>query len=343
EYKGDKLSWSVPSEMHYASHGSDLPQVSGTLPEDESGVPRTEMRAVEDEAYFDGRIAKKAIDGLSELAKKDQPFFLAVGFWKPHAPFNAPKKYWDLYERSGLEPPANSFPPKDVPPIAMHDSREILRGFRDRPMSKPTADEVITLRHGYYAATSFVDAQIGKVIDHLDALKLADNTIIVLWSDHGFHLGEHALWAKTSNFELDARVPLIIVSPKHEPAKTQALVELLDIYPTLVDLCGLPTPEHLEGKSLRPLLKDPQSSVKQAARTWHPRPAYPAAGKEPNVMGHSIRTKDFRYTEWRKFNSDEIVAQELYDHRADSLENRNVAGESRYRATLQELVQLLSR
>ena len=274
DYKGDARSWSVPAEMHYATHGSDVALVEGPLPPDLSGVPRTEMRDVADEAYFDGRIANKAVAALKEL--KDKPFFLAVGFWKPHAHFNAPKKYWDMYKRSEIKPPANAEPPAGVPEVAMHDAREILRGFRDRPDGKPTDAEVLALRHGYYAATSYVDAQVGKVLDELDRLGLREKTIVVFWSDHGFHLGEHALWAKTSNFELDARVPMIISTPNHKPGqKTAALVELLDLYPTLADLCGLDAPKDLEGKSLRPVLDDPSASVKPAALTQHPRPAYP--------------------------------------------------------------------
>ncbi len=208
DYKGDPKSWSVPAVMHYASHGSDKAIVKGELPPDLAVVPRTEIRDVPDNAYFDGRIAEKAVAALREL--KERPFFLAVGFWKPHAHFNAPRKYWDLYKRSEISPPANPDRPQDVPEIAMHDSREILRGFKGR---RPNTDQVLALRHGYYAAISYVDAQVGKVIDELDRLGLRKRTIIVFWSDHGFHLGEHSLWAKTSNFELDARVPMIIADP----------------------------------------------------------------------------------------------------------------------------------
>ena len=154
------------------------------------------------------------------------------------------------------------------------------------PGGRPSDEDVIALRHGYYAAISYLDAQVGKVVDELDRLGLADKTVIVFWSDHGFHLGEHSLWAKTSNFELDARVPMIIVPPGSKTGRaTDALVELLDLYPTLTDLCGLGIPKDLEGSSLRPLLEGTADSVKQAAFTWHPRPAYPAKGKNPDAMG----------------------------------------------------------
>jgi iduronate 2-sulfatase len=345
DFKGDTVSWSVPSVMQYATHSSDTAVVDGRVPPDQSGVPRTEMRDVPDEAYFDGRIASKAVATLQELSQHKQPFFLAVGFWKPHSPFNAPKRYWDLYARSDIKPPSNPAAPQNVPHIALHDSREILRGFRTRPNSRPTSGEVLALRHGYYAAISYVDAQVGRLLDELDRLKLRDNTLIVFWSDHGFHLGEHSLWAKTSNFELDARVPLIIATPqvehrlsKNAGQQTEALVELLDLYPTLVDLCNLPQPDHLEGKSLRPVLDDdPMTQVKSGAFTWHPRPAYPAAGVEPNVMGHSMRTDRFRYTEWRKFGTNEIVARELYDHDNDPHETINVANNAQFAEPLSKL------
>ncbi len=328
EFKGDAQSWSVPAVMHYNSHGADKPQLTSEISPDEASLPRCEMRDVPDEAYFDGRIANLAVSALQDLAAKEQPFFLAVGFWKPHAPFNAPKRYWDLYAPREIPAAATASAPRAVPEIALHDSREILRGFRDRPTGKPTPEEALQLRHGYYAATSYVDAQVGKVVAELDRLALASSTIIVFWSDHGFHLGEHALWAKTSNFELDARVPLIIATPDHPRGqRTHAIVELLDLYPTLADLCGLAAPAELEGTSLRPLLENPSGAVKKAAFTWHPRPAYPPRDSLPQAMGYSMRTPDFRYTEWRECATGRVLARELYDHRVDPDETVNVAGD----------------
>jgi len=344
DYQGDAPSWSVPAVMHYNTHGADKPQVDGTPPPDLSRVPRTEMRDVPDDAYFDGRIAKRAVAALARLKERQEPFFLAVGFWKPHAHFNAPKKYWDLYERTAIEPPANPQPPRDVPELALHDAREILRAFRKRPGGRPTDEEVLALRHGYYAAISYVDAQVGKVLAELDRLGLRESTVVVFWSDHGYHLGEHSLWAKTSNFELDARVPLIIDAPGHEDGRrTDALVELLDLYPTLVDLCGLPSADHLQGVSLRPLLEDTSQTVKQAAFTWHPRPAYPPAGKPPEAMGYSMRTDRYRYTEWRDLESGEIVARELYDHTVDPAETVNRAGDAARAGTVRKLSEQLTK
>ena len=346
KFKGDPDSWSVPAVMHYGSHGEDIPKIKGKLPPELSGVPRTEMYDVPDDAYFDGRIADLAVEALQQCKSRSEPFFLAVGFWKPHAPFNAPKKYWDMYDRAEISSPAPALPPENVPEIAMHDSREILRGFKARKDGRPTADEVLALRHGYYAAISYVDEQIGRVLAELERLKLNENTIVVFWSDHGFHLGEHTLWAKTSNFELDARVPMLIRLPNQKTAqRSSAIVELLDLYPTLIDLCGLPAPGHqLEGISLRPLLEGGTTPLKTAALTQHPRPAYPAAGAQPEAMGYSIRSTDFRYTEWRTYDTDQLIAVELYDHRSDPRETKNLANlseKSDVRTTLsRELSQL---
>ncbi len=324
DWKGDAKSWSVAEELHYATHGSDKAEVDGEIPSDEANMPRVERRNVPDEAYFDGRIAAKAIAALRHL--KGKQFFLGVGFWKPHLPFNAPKKYWDVYDPDEIALPVNPRPPVGVPPIALHDSRELMRDFK----SGLSPQQVRVLRHGYYAATSFVDTQIGKVIDELDRLGMRENTIIVFWSDHGFHLGEHDLWCKTSNFELDAHVPLIISVPgqKTSGQRTRSLVELLDLYPTLADLCELEPPDNLEGTSLVPILDDAEASVKDVALTQHPRPAYTASGQAPDVMGYSIRSDRFRYTQWRRVDSDEIVAEELYDHATDPGETENLANSS---------------
>jgi len=334
EIQGDPKSWSVPAVLHYATHGSDTPRVEGELPPDLARARRCERRDVPDEAYFDGRIAARAVAALRKLKDRREPFFLAVGFWKPHLPFNPPKKYWDLYDRSRIAPAANPRPPVGGPEIALHDSRELLRAGR----GKLTREEVIELRHGYLAAISYLDAQVGKVLDELNRLGLSKNTIVVFWSDHGFHLGEHGLWCKTSNFELDARVPLIIAQPGGhvrsdkttrapgpalaEPRRTAALVELLDLYPTLVELCGLPRPKGLEGVSLAPVLADPTAQVKRAAFTQHPRPAYYRG--QPEVMGASVRTDRYRYTEWRDFATGKVMARELYDHKSDPAETKNV-------------------
>ncbi len=170
------------------------------------------------------------------------------------------------------------------------------------------------LHHGHLAAISYLDRQVGRVLDELDSLGLREHTVIVFWSDHGLHIGEHGLMNKTTAFELDAGVPMMIATPNHQAGqRTDALVELLDIYPTLAELCELRAPQELEGVSLVPLLKDPQRTVKPVALTQTPRPNY-LRGKMPPIMGYSIRSKRFRYTEWRDFESGEVQARELYDH-----------------------------
>lgn len=333
EIEGDPQSWSVPAVMHYARHGDDHPQVDGSLPPNQASDPKCERRDVPDRAYFDGRIADQAVEALAQRKRAGEPFFLAVGFWKPHSPFNAPARYWDLYDRDDIDLPPNAAWPHDAPRAAWHNSREILG---DPPRTLSTA-AVRELRHGYLAAISYLDAQVGKVIDALDREGLSDKTVIVFWSDHGFHLGEHTLWAKTSNFELDARVPLIITVPAAAAAgrTTDALAELLDLYPTLTELCDLPTPDALQGESLAPLLRDPDGEVKSAAFTQHPRPAY--YGKRMDAMGYSMRTGRFRYTEWRRAEDGRVLARELYDHRTDAAEMVNLVDRPAFAETTEAL------
>ena len=329
DWKGDRVSWSEPEFLHYGSHGHDDAQVVGTLPPNlVSGAGGTECRDVPDEAYYDGRVASRAVEALEILKNKNEPFFLAVGFWKPHTPFNAPKKYWDLYDRKSVPVPKHLEPPQDVPGIALTSSRYDGR-------TKP--EELQEMHHGHLAAISYLDTQVGKVLDELDRLELRDNTIIVYWSDHGLHLGEHGLTRKTTAFELDAAVPLMIATPNHNSGqRTDALVELLDLYPTLVELCGLEAAHDLAGRSLVPLLIQPNQEFKSAVLTQTPRPNYPK-GKMPDSMGYTIRTDRFRYTEWRDFNTGRVKARELYDHENDNLETVNVLDEDRYKEWLQKL------
>lgn len=289
--------------------------------------PSWEDPAVGDEALPDGELASKAIEALR--AARGKPFFLAVGFSKPHLPFVAPRKYFDLYptERVGLA--ANPSPPQDVPSIALHNSGE-LRQYSDVPPTGPIADDQArALRRGYYASVSYVDAQIGRVLAELDRLGLTQRTIVVLWGDHGFHLGEHGVWNKHSNFEVATRTALIFSVPwqKAVNARTASLVELVDIYPTLCELAGLPRPEGLEGTSLVPLLDDPRRAVKRAAFSQYPR---------PGAMGHSMRTAHHRYTEWVTAGG-EVVGTELYDHRTDPQENVNLAARPDSRALATQL------
>lgn len=348
--KGDARSWSAPEFLHYASHGHDAPQVTGPLPPNlvsgggrlYTDVPLTECRDVPDEAYYDGRVAAEAVRVLGEV--KDKPFFLAVGFWKPHAPFNAPKRYWDLYDRSRLPAP-DPRRPVGAPEIAFHDSREVL-GLPGTGRIAPTPELVAEMRHGYFANISYLDAQLGKVLDALDRSGRAANTIVVFVGDHGYHLGEHGLWGKTSNFELDARVPLLIAAPGAGPGGrvTASLAELVDLYPTLADLCRLPEVAGLEGASLAAVLRDPAAKVKVAAYTQHPRPSYydREPEKVPRAMGYSVRTAAVRYTEWRDWRTGETTARELYDNADEPAETRSVLGEARVSAAQAEAERLLA-
>ncbi len=328
--KGDRRSWSADEFLHYANHGDDVPEVRGELPpnlskgigRDYGKVPVTECRDVPDEAYYDGRVAAEAVKVLG--AVKDKPFFLAVGFWKPHAPFNAPKKYWDMYDADKL-PPFDPARPRGAPDIAFHDSREIL-GLPPKNVT-PTAEQSREMRHGYFANISYMDAQVGKVLKALDEHELRDRTVIVFVSDHGYHLGEHGQWAKTSCFEFDSRVPLIISTPAMKTAgkATPSITELIDLFPTLTDLCGLKAASGLDGRSFLPVLSDPTKG-KSPAFTQHPRPAYFDRTEKgvPDAMGYSVRIAAGRYTEWRDWTTGKVLGAEFYEHTRDPNELTNV-------------------
>ncbi len=343
EVKGDPRSWSAPEFLHYANHGDDKPLVpQGELLQNHATAPKCECYDVPDEAYYDGRVAAEAVRVLAEV--KDQPFFLAVGFWKPHAPFNAPKKYWDLYDRAKL-PPLNPDRPEGAPEIAFHDGREI-RGLPPDQLTF-TPEQAAEIRHGYFANIAYMDAQLGKVLDALGKHGLAERTIIVFAGDHGYHIGEQGLWAKTSNFELDAHVPLMIAAPGSQQGgkRSAALVELLDLFPTLAQACGLPKPDGLEGISLLPLVRDPAAQGKPAAFTQHPRPAYydREPDKLPKAMGCSIRTAQVRFTEWRDWKTGETIARELYDSSNDPTEMHNAIDAPQLAAAQRDAAAILAR
>ncbi len=293
--------------------------------------PSWEDPDVADNALPDGETADKAIETLR--AVKDKPFFLAVGFLNPHLPFVAPKKYFDLYPLDKMPLASNPFAPRDAPAFALTNSGE-LRSYADIPKDGPIADaKARELIRGYYAATSYTDAQIGRVLAELDRLGLRENTIVVLWGDHGWQLGEHGLWNKHTNFETSTRSLLVVSAPgqKKANAKTAALTEFVDIYPTLAELAGLPLPQGLEGASFKLLLDDPQRAWKQAAFSQYPRPGQKA-------MGYTMKTARYRYTEWLNQTTGALIAAELYDHKADPQENVNAAE----RAENKELVARLS-
>ena len=333
----DPQSWSAKALLNVVWKSADylLPENQAPAAENWPGykMAATEAADVPDNAYGDGKVADAACNLVAEFG--EEPFFLAVGFRKPHMPFSAPKRYWELYERDAISAPENAEKPVGIPDFAWHKSKE-LRGYSDVPDAGPIPDDLVRrLRHGYYACVSYMDAQVGKLLDALDARGLRDNTVIVLWGDHGYHLGEKALWCKTTNYELDTRAPLIISAPGARGGECNALVEFVDIYPTLLDCCGLPAREDLEGVSLAPLLQQPDLTWKAAAFSQFPRPwAYRG---EPKVMGYSMRTERYRYTEWQDFGSGDVLERELYDHAEGQAEIENLAGDSRYKPTIANL------
>jgi iduronate 2-sulfatase len=284
--------------------------------------PATEDADVPDNAYHDGALAEVAISELERFAKSGEPFFLAVGFWKPHLPFNAPKKYWDLYTPEEIELADNPFKPKGAPPEAMHDWGELRNMYGDTPKTGPVSDELAQrLVHGYYACVSYTDAQINKLLDTLEATGLAENTIIVLWGDHGFHLGEHGLWCKHANFDRTMNAPLIVKAPGIKGnVHTTAITEFIDIYPSLCELAGLPLPAHLDGESFVSELKEPDNHFKDYAYSrYH--------------WGESIISDRYIYTEWTR-KSGQLYGRMLYDHATDPKENVNVSEDPEYKAVV---------
>lgn len=291
--------------------------------------PAFEMADVPDESYHDAAMTSRAIEALKEV--KDQAFFMVVGYKKPHLPFVAPKQYWDLYNFDAIQLPANYYTPKAAPSIAQMSWGE-LRAYSGIPEKGPV--DTMTARHlihGYYATVSFVDAQIGRLMEALEKEGLAENTIVILFGDHGFKIGEHAMWCKHTNYEIDTRVPFLIKTPwpSLKAESTTALVELLDLYPTLCDLTALPTPNQCEGSSLLPLLKDSQAPWTDLAYSQYPR--------HGGVVGYSVKSPYARYTEWRSKKTNAIIAREYYDHQLDPSENLNLAGEADYASEIDSL------
>lgn len=288
-----------------------------------------------DNQFYDGAQTDLAIETLKRLKTKEQPFFLAVGYYRPHLPFVAPKKYWDLYDRDKLEMAPNPFLPKDSPVMAMNSMYE-LKACYDMAHIKHPAEAKLSeadarrLKHGYYASVSFVDACVGRLIDSLNELGLEEDTIVVVWGDHGWKLGEHSSWCKQTNYEIDVRVPLLIRVPgqKSVGAKCDRLVELIDLYPTLCEAAGLPTPGNMEGTSCVPLLNNPEQEWKSAAFSqYHRNPRVTPDGGR--YMGLSMIQERYHYVEWWTWDhvagkTGSKVTAELYDLKTDPLENTNI-------------------
>ncbi|GAA4815048.1 sulfatase [Litoribaculum gwangyangense] len=286
-----------------------------------------ELAEVDDNAYFDGKIAQKGIDDLRQLKEGKQPFFLALGFMKPHLPFNAPKKYWDLYDRSNIELPESYVQPETTPKEAFHNFGE-LRNYGNVPkfgdISEDLAKELI---HGYYACVSYVDTQIGLVLDELKRLELEDDTIVILWGDHGWNLGDHKLWCKHVTFEKALRTPLIIKVPgKTSGQQTNAITEYIDIYPSLAELVGLNAPETVEGQSFVPVINGETPD-----KDW-------GVSKFKDMV--TLIKGDLFYTEWTK-DDGVAYARMLFDHKTDPLELDNLAEKPEYQETVSHLAEEL--
>ena len=337
----DDASWSVPHHpdkvIDYVlpeSNFRELTREEGLFTNmgarDETGEHRPRGAAWEaadvlDEAYADGRTAATAADRLRWLKRNEEkPFFLAVGFVRPHLPFSAPKMYWDRYDRAKLPMPEYEKPPKNAPDFAGKKNGEIA-AFKPIPRTDGTPYEPDLTRqliHGYYASVSYMDAQLGKVLDALEETGLADNTIVVLWGDHGYHLGDHGVWTKHTNYEQAVRIPIIIRTPDGRSAGQNAkqLVETVDIYPTLASLAGLPVPktsQPIDGIDLSPVLNDPSKTIRDYA--YH-------AFNRGSRTGRAMRSERYRIVEW--LEPGKPIAQaiyELYDFQNDPLETENVA------------------
>ena len=304
----------------------------------------SESAEVPDNAYVDGLVCEAAEKALGDLKAQKKPFFLAVGFRKPHLPFSAPKKYWDLYRRKDIPAPVATGHPEGAPELAVRSWGE-LEGYSDIPKNgKLSAAKTQELRHGYYACVSYVDALTGRLLKQLDKLELTGRTVVLLWGDHGFHLGEQGLWTKANNYELSTRVPLVLSVPGqvNPGEKTDALVEFVDLYPTLAETCGLTAPAKMEGISLLPLLEKPDRPWKTAAFSQYPRSFQGNRHrKHGDLMGYAVRTDRHRYVEWRDWKKATIQARELYDHTTDPNETKNLAKEPAQKENLKQLQQIL--
>ena len=315
--------------------------------------PSVECADVPDNAYNDGANVLRAVEILKNLKSETKPFFFAVGFSKPHLPFVAPKKYWDLYKRDEMPVAKFQEKSKNGPAIAYHNAGE-LRAYSDIPALTEFTDQKdfgLTLPfdkqkeliHGYYAAVSYTDAQVGILLNAMDSLGLMKNTIVILWGDHGWHLGDHNLWCKHTNFEQATHAPLIISAPWLKPSVTKSMTEFVDIFPTLCDLANVPIPSHLDGVSIVPIMKDPNVKLKEISVSQYPRDGSDVETSrlgfsEGKCMGYSLRTDRYRFTIWMKdnfrtnrpFDQNLVVATELYDYQKDPDETINVVDEKSY-------------
>jgi len=312
--------WATPWHAFFAySNGRAYNAVIRWVKDEPPRLP-LECGNVEDDGYADYYLAQAGIEELKQLSSGEKPFFLAVGFYKPHLPHCAPKKYWDMFPVEKVGMPDNFFPPKNVDTsICIHKSPELTGHYHwPNGVGNISREEAIRQRRAYYAAAAYVDAQIGKLLGEFRKLDCVDNTIVVLWSDHGWQLGEHHMFCKHTNYEVATNSPLIIRVPGMEEPGVPAdgFAEAIDLFPTLTDLCNLPTPVGMAGDSLRPMIKQSSASGKAGA--------YSTCGGGRGYRGHTLRTDRYRLVRWVN-GRDEVGLVELYDHEKDPGENVNIA------------------
>lgn len=352
--KNDELSWSVPF-WNFRDKAKKLKKISrGDTTGLESSLPRLNKKLLPfyksnapEEHMMDGIIAEIAVNRIHKLKKQDHPFFLAVGFRLPHLPFVAPAKYWDLYNPENIQIPDKKEPDGMYQRAFVKWSGELnsYHGIAQYRNQGHLPDDLArNLIHGYYASVSMMDAQVGKLLNALEESGLRENTIVVLWGDHGWKLGEYGMWSKHSNSELDTRAPLIISAPGFPKEKTtKSLAELVDVYPTLCELAGLPKPNHLQGKSLTPVLTDPTVEVKKVAMSQYPR-GKPLEGDRTkrSIMGYSVTDGRYRFTRWQSYkNPEKVIDRELYDHSSGRIATKNLAGSKEYEKEMQRMEKLL--
>ncbi len=325
----DVASWSIPYLAPKGGHkAKNMALDFQDLPE---------------EKYVDGIIRVKGIKLLEKVAKEDKPFFMAIGFKKPHEPFIAPKKYWDLYDRDKIDLAPFQQLADGTPKLAYHSFGEI-RAFSDIDSKLKIGDKIPEAKqreliHGYMACISYIDAQIGKLLDDLERRSILDNTLIVLWGDHGFHLGDHTEWCKHSNFEQATRIPFMFAGPGvAKNQKSSHPVNLVDLFPTIFDLAGVQQHPQTDGKSLVNLLDANPSTNIEMDYAYH-------QYKRGSRMGYSIRTDRYRYTEWhgdnyrsyKNYKGENIVGRELYDYKNDPLETKNFVKDASYKTVVNDL------
>jgi iduronate 2-sulfatase len=333
----DAASWSTESYKPKGRNYQLADNQKAVNSKDGTKAAAFESADAPEELYNDWNIAQAAIEAMTEKSKSDQPWLMAVGFLKPHLPFVSPKKYWDLYDPNKIELAEYQQAPDGAPAYAPQNSGE-LRAYSNMPNQGPIPDSLQReLIHGYLASVSFTDHQIGRLLSRLDQLGLTESTIVVLWGDHGWHLGDHGMWCKHSNYEQATRIPVIVSAPgKAQGAASKSMIESVDIYPTLCELAGIDTPSLLDGKSFAGVLDKPSQSHRDHTIQVYPR-SKQGVGQ---VLGRSIRTDRYRLVQWKAWDAPEQSSDwELYDYQTDPLETKNLADqEPQVVASMRELL-----